>query len=80
MAAYIAEGTALSDSILSFEAPRTVGYLPNASTRLLASIIGTLYRMRAYDTTLATVVYWNSTVPDTTQYVGPGPLTNVAFT
>lgn len=38
------------------------------------------YRMRAYDTTLATTVYWNSTSPDITQYGGPGPLTDVVIT
>jgi hypothetical protein len=37
------------------------------------------YRMRAYDTTLAQVVFWNSSVIDDTgvNYLGPGPLTMV---
>jgi hypothetical protein len=38
-----------------------------------------IYRMRAFDTTLATTVYWNSETPNTASYVGPGPLTNVVI-
>src|ERR1700674_2393277 len=34
------------------------------------------YRMRARDTTLARLVFWNSSVIDTSEYTGPGPLTD----
>lgn len=39
-----------------------------------------VYRMRAYDTTLATTVYWSSGTPSAYGYDGPGPLTNVVVT
>lgn len=37
------------------------------------------YRMRAYDTTLSQVVFWNSTSIDSlgASYLGPGPLTMI---
>lgn len=37
------------------------------------------YRMRAYDATAATTVYWNATIIDAlgAEYTGPGPLTQV---
>jgi hypothetical protein len=40
---------------------------------------GVTYRMRATDTTLVQVVYWNATSIDDTgsQYGGPGPLINI---
>jgi hypothetical protein len=40
---------------------------------------GYVYRMRARDTTLATIVYWNSYEIDAggLDYTGPGPLTAV---
>lgn len=38
---------------------------------------GVSYRMRAFDTTLVQVVYWTSTLPDDSQYAGPGPLTGL---
>lgn len=39
------------------------------------------YRMRGYDTTLTTTVYWTATSVDSTgaQYTGPGPLTNITI-
>jgi hypothetical protein len=41
--------------------------------------LGIVYRMRAYDNTLAVPVYWNATVIDAigTQYSGPGPLVDI---
>jgi len=40
---------------------------------------GITYRMRGYDSTLAAVVYWNSTMIDSlgVSYLGPGPLTMI---
>lgn len=35
------------------------------------------FRMRAYDTTLAAIVYWDSTVQNASEYAGPGPLTDI---
>jgi hypothetical protein len=37
------------------------------------------YRLRAYDTTLAAIVYWDSTTLDESEYTGPGPLTNLVL-
>jgi hypothetical protein len=46
-------------------------------------VVGSLlyYRMRARDTTLARLVFWNSLVVDTlgADYPGPGPLTDVVL-
>lgn len=40
-----------------------------------------VYRMRAYDSTLARVVFWKSTIIDTLggDYIGPGPLVGVVI-
>jgi hypothetical protein len=40
---------------------------------------GLTYRMRGYDDTLATIVYWTASVDDPTgaEYGGPGPLSDV---
>lgn len=35
------------------------------------------FRMRGYDTTLAAIVYWDSTVQNASEYAGPGPLTDI---
>ena len=40
---------------------------------------GVTFRMRATDTTLTQIVYWDSTTVDSAgaDYTGPGPLTNI---
>jgi hypothetical protein len=40
---------------------------------------GVTYRMRGYDTTLTTTVFWSSDHVDSTaaDYGGPGPVTNI---
>jgi hypothetical protein len=50
-----------------------------ASQLLRPVLTVTTYRMRAYDTTLAVAVYWNSGSVDVggDDYVGPGPLTGI---
>lgn len=54
----------------------TAGYAAGAAT-----VSGTRYRMRAFDNTLSSVVYWTSTVADITgaSYTGPGPLTSIVI-
>jgi len=43
------------------------------------TIPGVIYRMRAYDSTLAQMVYWESIIVDSAgvDYTGPGPLVDV---
>lgn len=52
----------------------TAGYAAGA-----ASVAPITYRMRAYDTTLGQIVFWNSSQVDSAgaDYAGPGPLTDV---
>lgn len=40
---------------------------------------GAIYRMRAFDSTLARIVFWNAPIVDTlgASYGGPGPLIDV---
>jgi hypothetical protein len=42
-------------------------------------VTGITYRMRGYDTTLASTVFWNSSTPDadSSDYGGPGPVTDI---
>lgn len=37
------------------------------------------YRMRGYDTTLSSTVFWSSSTPDadSSDYLGPGPVINI---
>jgi hypothetical protein len=62
--------------------------LPQPNNKITAAFSGTAlvtptnnYRMRGYDTTLTTTVYWTATSVDSTgaQYTGPGPLTNITI-
>lgn len=62
-------------SPVAIAAPKLHVYVP-ASIPKVQEATPVFYRLRAYDTTLATIVYWDSTTLDTTQYVGPGPLTD----
>lgn len=43
------------------------------------STVGLVYRMRGYDETLASIVFWNSSKADAAgeDYIGPGPLTSI---
>jgi hypothetical protein len=70
---------------------RVSPFFSSASSPIISIIVGEAiensgsggpsitYRMRAYDTTLAQVVFWNSSIIDDTgvNYLGPGPLTMV---
>jgi hypothetical protein len=42
-------------------------------------VTGVVYRMRGYDTTLSSTVFWNSDTPDadSADYQGPGPVINI---
>lgn len=42
-------------------------------------VTSVVYRMRAYDTTLESIVFWNSSTPDedSSDYQGPGPVINI---
>jgi hypothetical protein len=62
--------------------------LSQPNPRITAAFSGTAlvtptnnYRMRGYDNTLTTTVYWTATSVDSTgaQYTGPGPLTNITI-
>jgi hypothetical protein len=75
MTAYIG---AFAGSPVSIAAPKLHVYAP-VSVPKIAGAAPVFYRLRAYDTTLATTVYWNSTALDTSEYTGPGPLTNLVL-